>query len=96
MVGTLLLFAGVGLFSVLTGFIANAFLAPRSPRVKRIRDALTGTDKQIADLRDLLIEQEQRAAEIRTRLDDLERTIRAGSPAANQGVETDAGSRARP
>ena len=31
-VGTVLLFAGIALFSVLTGFIANAFLAPRSRR----------------------------------------------------------------
>src|SRR5689334_10827943 len=76
MVGTLLLFAGVGLFSVLTGFIANAFLAPRPTRVRRIREALSGTEAQIADLRDLLIEQEKRSAEIRARVDELERTLR--------------------
>jgi voltage-gated potassium channel len=89
MVGTLLLFAGVGLFSVLTGFIANAFLAPRQPRVKRVRAALTGTEGQIADLRDLLIEQEQRAADIRSRLDQLERSLHAerhthGTPAGRE------------
>ena len=76
MVGTLLLFAGVGLFSVLTGFIANAFLAPRPARVKRIRAALTGPEAQISDLRDLLIEQDKRSAEIRAQLDELERTLR--------------------
>ena len=32
LVGVLLLFAGIGLFSVLTGFIANVFLAPDLPR----------------------------------------------------------------
>jgi voltage-gated potassium channel len=90
MVGTLLLFAGVGLFSVLTGFIANAFLAPRPTRVRRIRDALTGTEAQISSLRDLLIEQEQRSAEIRIRLDELERSLRSGSPAARAVPEADA------
>jgi voltage-gated potassium channel len=90
MVGTLLLFAGVGLFSVLTGFIANAFLSPRPNRVKRIREALTGTEAQIADLRDLLIEQEQRSAEIRVRLDELERTLRTGTPGARPVVDVDA------
>ena len=32
LIGTFLLFAGIALFSVLTGFIANAFLAPRRRR----------------------------------------------------------------
>jgi voltage-gated potassium channel len=86
MVGTLLLFAGVGLFSVLTGFIANAFLAPRPGRVRRIREALTGTEAQIADLRDLLIEQDRRAAEIRVRLDELERSLRAGARTEERGI----------
>lgn len=93
MVGTLLLFAGVGLFSVLTGFIANAFLAPRPTRVKRIREALTGTEAQISDLRDLLIEQEQRSAEIRVRLDELERTLRTGTPGARTVADADATTR---
>jgi voltage-gated potassium channel len=96
MVGTLLLFAGVGLFSVLTGFIANAFLAPRPTRVRRIRDALTGTEAQISSLRDLLIEQEQRSAEIRIRLDELERSLRSGSPAARAVPEADATTGAGP
>ena len=37
-IGTFLLFAGIALFSVLTGFIANAFLAPPSkPRLQATR-----------------------------------------------------------
>ena len=90
-VGTVLLFAGVGLFSVLTGFIANAFLAPRPPRVKRIRSALTGMEGQIADLRDLLIEQEQRAADVRSRLDELERTLHAQARAREDRSRGDPG-----
>jgi voltage-gated potassium channel len=83
-VGTVLLFAGIALFSVLTGFIANQFLSPRSRRVERARQRLTGTERQIAELRELLFEQEERAAAIHLRLDELERTIRdeaAGRPA---------------
>jgi voltage-gated potassium channel len=93
MVGTLLLFAGVGLFSVLTGFIANAFLSPRPTRLKRIREALTGTEAQISDLRDLLIEQDRRSAEIRARLDELERTLRASARAEADRAAADLGRR---
>ena len=53
-VGTLLLFAGIALFSVLTGFIANQFLAPRSTRGARIRAKLSGPEGQVAELRQLL------------------------------------------
>lgn len=81
-VGTMLLFAGIGLFSVLTGFIANAFLAPRSSRQARIRARLRGTEAQVAELRQLLIEQDERSAIIRAKLDELEQSIRDGRPAA--------------
>ena len=79
-VGTLLLFAGIALFSVLTGFIANQFLAPRSTRGARIRARLSGPEGQVAELRQLLDEQEEHAALIRLKLDDLESTIRSSSP----------------
>jgi hypothetical protein len=78
-VGTLLLFAGVALFSILTGFIANQFLAPRSSRGARIRARLAGPESQVAELRQLLVEQEERAAVIRLKLDDLESSIRHSS-----------------
>lgn len=75
-VGTFLLVAGIGLFSVLTAFISNAFLAPRRrPMVERARpsDAVAA----VANLRGLLAEQEERAAQLRAALDDLERAMRA-------------------
>ncbi|HEU0243956.1 MAG TPA: ion transporter [Candidatus Limnocylindrales bacterium] len=81
-VGTLLLFAGIGLFSVLTGFIANQFLAPRSSRAARIKARLKGPEGQVAELRQLLIEQEERATVIRLKLDDLESSIRSASRSA--------------
>jgi voltage-gated potassium channel len=75
-IGTFLLVAGIGLFSVLTAFISNAFLAPRRRPVValvRSRDAAA----TLEDVRRLLAEQEDRAATIRMRLDELERSLRA-------------------
>jgi voltage-gated potassium channel len=84
-VGSLLLFAGIALFSVLTGFIANLFLAPRASRTERIKSRLKGPEAQVADLRLLLVEQEERAAVIRLKLDELESSIRGSTrpPAAD-------------
>jgi voltage-gated potassium channel len=73
-VGVLLLFAGVALFSVLTGFIANAFLSPSHRRARRSGPA--GSPEAILDeLRQLVAQQERAAAEARARLDDLERQL---------------------
>jgi voltage-gated potassium channel Kch len=70
-VGAFLLFAGIALFSVLTGFIANVFLSPAGPR--RRRGAPGSVAAEAAELRRLLDEQDKRTALIRARLDDLER-----------------------
>jgi voltage-gated potassium channel len=78
-VGTALLFAGVALFSVLTGFIANAFLAPRARR--RAKELPEGSvEADIAALRTLLDEQEAHAAAIRGKLDELERKAAGRNP----------------
>ena len=72
-IGVFLLFSGIALFSVLTGFIANVFIAPRHRRLGRApRD---DSRAAIASLRDLLAEQEDRTEEIRARIDDLERSL---------------------
>ena len=88
-VGTLLLFAGIALFSVLTGFIANLFLAPRASRLERVQSRLSGPEGQIAELRVLLIELDDRTSLIRTKLGDLEKSIRTApatsTPAAGPG-----------
>ena len=76
-IGTLLLFAGIGLFSVLTGFIANAFLAPRSPNKRLFRARKDSLEDDVDELRWMLVEQEERAAAIRHKLDDIERRARA-------------------
>ena len=76
-IGTVLLFAGIALFSVLTGFIANAFLAPRAPGKRLIRAPKDSLEADVDELRWMLVEQEQRAAAIRRKLDDIERRARA-------------------
>ena len=77
-VGVFLLFAGIALFSVLTGFIANFFLAPRS--AARGEDAEPGTVVAELDaLHALLEDQEERAALIRAKLVDLEHAVAMAS-----------------
>ncbi|HEY4752822.1 MAG TPA: ion transporter [Candidatus Limnocylindrales bacterium] len=71
-VGVVLLFAGIGLFSVLTGFIANVFLAPgKAPEIDAGHPVL-GAAGTIAAVRELLAEQDQRNLEIRRKLEELE------------------------
>jgi len=75
-VGIILLFAGIGLFSVLTGFIANLFLEPRgmmrpAPPTPEADDPRAS----IGRVRGLLIEQDERANGIRRELEDLERRL---------------------
>jgi voltage-gated potassium channel Kch len=80
-IGVFLLTAGVALFSVFTGFIANAFLAPR--RARRRLGAVVEEGSVRAELdaiRALLDEHEDRTAALRSRLDSLERTLVAAVP----------------
>jgi voltage-gated potassium channel Kch len=73
-IGVFLLFAGIGLFSVLTGFIANVFLAPPAKPRLQPRDRAAS---EISAVRALLAEQDERAAAIRAHLDELEKRIEA-------------------
>ena len=75
-IGTILLFAGIALFSVLTGFIANGFLSPRAPDRRLIRAPKDPLEADVEELRWMLVEQEERAAAIRRKLDDIERRAR--------------------
>ena len=74
LVGALLLFAGVALFSVLTGFIANVFLTPTHRRSRRASRA-GSPEARHDELRQLVGQQEDAAAAARARLDDLERQL---------------------
>lgn len=79
-IGVFLLVSGIALFSVLTAFIANAFLTPRR-KLALVRAATPADESAVAidAVRRLLAEQDDRSAEIRARLDDLERSMRAGA-----------------
>jgi voltage-gated potassium channel len=81
-IGVFLLVSGIALFSVLTAFIANAFLARQPRRVIQLAEAAAAAGPAFAleEVRRLLAEQEERTAAIRDRLDDLERSIPTGGP----------------
>jgi voltage-gated potassium channel len=72
-VGIFLLFAGIALFSVLTGFIANVFLTPR--RREERTTALGTAEAELAEMRRLLREQEASAEALRATLARLERRM---------------------
>lgn len=74
-VGVTLLFGGIALYSVLTGFIANAFVTPKITR----RKAPAGTPAaELDEIRRLLGEQEAAADSLKEALERLERQL-AGS-----------------
>ena len=80
MVGSLLLFSGIALFSVLTGFIANAFLSPRRT-LRRGEQALANTPElQIVELRTLLLAHEDQTKELLDKLDAVERSLIESRP----------------
>jgi voltage-gated potassium channel len=70
-IGVFLLFAGIALFSVLTGFIANVFVAPRR-RLRRADRAGGDLRASIDAVRELVDDQEASTAAIRARLDELD------------------------
>jgi voltage-gated potassium channel len=74
LIGVLVLTAGVGLFGVLTGFLANLFLTPRRSRLVR-RSAPLDARSMIAAVRDQLEAQEKTSSELRARLEALEKTM---------------------
>lgn len=75
LVGTFLLFSGIALFSVLTGFIANAFLAPRGATRRDMAPGPGSVAAELDELRRLLVVQEEHAAAIRHKLEDLEQAL---------------------
>ena len=76
-VGVLVMTAGVGLFGTLSGFLANTFLTP--PK-KKEAPAATSADAndpkaQIAELRRMLMAQEQAAADLRAKLEEIDKLL---------------------
>jgi len=90
-IGVFLLFAGIALFSVLTGFIANLFLAPRR-RLRLAGKADADLRASIDAVRALVAEQEASAAAMHERLDELDRLLArdaraSGTTTAEPGAE---------
>jgi len=75
-IGVIVLTAGVGLFGVLTGFVANFFLAPRRERRLMRRDSLAlDARSMLAAVRVQLEEHEKASLELRARLKEIENAI---------------------
>jgi voltage-gated potassium channel len=88
-IGIFLLTAGVALFSVFTGFIANAFLAPRRRPLHRLRgDRRDGPLADLDEIRRLVVEQDDRSRELQAKLDDLERALVARRDGADANTES--------
>ena len=88
-IGIFLLTAGVALFSVFTGFIANAFLAPRRRPLHRLRgDRRDGPLADLDEIRRLVVEQDDRSRELQAKLDDLERALVARRDGVDAGTES--------
>jgi voltage-gated potassium channel len=74
-VGIFLMTIGVGLFGVLTGYLANAFLKPASAEQSETDNrSATSDDLQAAleEIRTILLKQERNTAEIQKRLETLD------------------------
>ena len=88
-IGIFLLTAGVALFSVFTGFIANAFLAPRRRPLHRLRgDRRDGPLADLDEIRRLVVEQDDRSRELQAKLDDLERALVARRDGVDANTES--------
>ncbi|MFV1858112.1 MAG: potassium channel family protein [Anaerolineales bacterium] len=72
--GMLTMMLGVGLFGVLTGFLANAFIPPKEGEPKQV---MAGEDSpiELRDFKRLLEEQERVTAELKFKLAQVERLM---------------------
>lgn len=75
-VGVLVMIAGVGLFGTLSGFLANQFLTPPAPKKAEAEVAAADDPKaQIAELKRMLDAHEQAAADLRTKLEEIDNLL---------------------
>jgi voltage-gated potassium channel len=95
-VGVFMLFTGIALFSVLTGFIANAFLSPRSMR-RHFQAQAGSTLAELEDIRRMIVEQETQAAVVRDKIELLQRRLdQTSRDAVRADAAHDAGATSRP
>ncbi len=77
-VGVLLMTIGVGLFGVITGYLANAFLKPKSAEQNEQEAISTTPDNLQAGLQEIkriILEQEQYTATLKMRLETIDRLL---------------------
>lgn len=80
LIGMFVMVLGVGLFGVLTGFLANVFLSPRKERKEDIED-LSDARRQIEEFKKLLEEQEKTNAVLKAKFETLENMFEPSSKA---------------
>jgi len=76
-VGMLVMAAGVGLFGVLTGFLANAFLAPKAKEADNERRVSTVPGDEITAVADLFVQYRQLNESLMQRLEAVEQALRS-------------------
>jgi len=76
-IGVLVMTAGVGLFGTLSGFLANMFLAPSKAEEEEEADEAAADDPKakIAELKRLIGTQEAAMADLRTKLDEVDKLL---------------------
>jgi voltage-gated potassium channel len=75
-VGVLLMTAGVALFGVFTSFLANTFLSPRkAPVIESESSPPRSAAASLAELREIIAEQEKTYLTLKERLDEMEELI---------------------
>lgn len=72
LIGVVIMTAGVGLFGTLTGYLANAFLAPPKKRDAEVAAGADNPKAKLAQLKQLLNEQKQAQASLEAKISEIE------------------------
>jgi voltage-gated potassium channel len=75
LVGIALMVCGVGIFSTFAGFIANSFLAPRKKKEEEAIAEPSDPKSKIAEMKKMLDEQEKTNADLKLRLEEMEKIL---------------------
>ena len=69
--------AGVGLFGTLSGFLANTFLTPPKKKEEPVAAPANANNPktQLAELKRMIMAQEQAAADLRAKLDEIDKLL---------------------
>ncbi len=87
LVGVLTIISGVGLFGVITGFLANAFLSPRRKQEEPAQPAPVEPEAMLAEVRRLAAEQDASHADLQARLERIEALLAKEAASSLPGSE---------